>query len=250
MAAIEQSPQWPGAGGIDHIHQRQERWRPCQGNAKIFATQQQKCLGKPCQRQQRGKACQPPESARQARQLSAADRYPSRTGQRGGSVMHRKDDDQHAQHGRNHGHPKGGTKIIMGQRHQRHGQQGAEHRAHGIHRLTQAVGSTTLCGRRNVSHQRIARCAANALADTIKKTCGENCGQCLCQRKQGLGDRTQSITSQQKRLAPPHPVADGTRKYLDHCRSGFSNALDDADRQRARTQHGHHVKRQQAVYQL
>ena len=79
---------------------------------------------------------------------------------------------------------------------------GARKRADRVERLAQAIGRAAQLRRRFVGDHRVARGAADALADPVDKAGAEHRQRALGQREQRLGQRGQAIAEQDPWLAP------------------------------------------------
>jgi len=78
--------------------------------------------------------------------------------------------------GRRDGEPQHCPNVVGGPEHQQDGQQGPKERADSVHRLTQPKARAANLGRSHICHQRIARRAADPLADTVKHATRDNQG--------------------------------------------------------------------------
>ncbi len=81
-------------------------------------------------------------------------------------------------------------------------------------------------GRRDVGDQRVARCAANALAQAVGKARADDPGQRRRQRERELGERRNAIAEQHQRLAAAEEIGEDAGEQLDDQRQRFGHALD------------------------
>ena len=153
---------------VDHVHHHQHPRHQRQRQPDRLRAQQQERLAEARQREQRARA-----------------RRRSRKRGRGAPICARARGDAPAQAraGRSARAPRGrsprttGTparprsrtpaEVVGGQHHQRDRQQRPEERADRVERLPQTEARAAHVGRRDVGDQRIARCAADALADAV-----------------------------------------------------------------------------------
>ena len=104
--------------------------------------------------------------------------------------------------------------------------------------------------RRDVGHQRIARRAADALADAVDEARGDDGADAAGQREQGLVKRAHRVAQHGQPLAPAEVVAERAGEDLRDQRRRLGDALDQADRQHADAQRADQEQRQQAVDHL
>ena len=91
-------------------------------------------------------------------------------------------------------------------RQQRGGQQRAEQRAGVVHRALHAEGGPALVGAGEVGQQRVARRAAQALADAVADAHEGHRQRRAGEREQRPQQRRHAVAGDQPRLAPPGPV--------------------------------------------
>ncbi len=110
----------------------------------------------------------------------------------------------------------------------------AEKGAEGIEGPAQAEGRAAQPRRRGVGHQRVARRAADALADPVDEAGRDQPTDRRRQRKDGFRQGGEAVAHGRQFLASSDTVGERPRKDLgDRCRR-LSDALDDADGQRSR----------------
>ena len=159
-------------------------------------------------------------------------------------------DEQHAHHSRHYRDPEHQAEVVTRCRHQCHGCKRPGESAHGVHRLAQPVGCAALFLRRDVGDQRIARCAAYALADAVEKARRKYRADSSGEREQWLGQRRQPIAQQHQRLATAEPVGEHPGEHLGDRSRGLGDAFDEAHRHCGRAQDGDQEHRQEAVDHL
>ena len=98
-----------------------------------------------------------------------------------------------AQHRRHDRDPERRAEVAREIRHRAEREQRAADRADGVERLAQAEAASARVRRRDVGDQRIARRAANALADAIGEARADDPAQRRRQRKRELGDRREAV---------------------------------------------------------
>ena len=140
--------------------------------------------------------------------------------------------------------------MVGEQRHEQDGAAGADEGADGVERLAQAVGRAAHLVGREVGDQRVARRAADALADAIDETRGDDPGDVGRQREQRFRQRGEAVTDGGQPFALAQPVADDAGEHLGDGRGRFRDALDDADLERGSAEHADEIKRQQRMDHL
>ena len=138
----------------------------------------------------------------------------------------------------------------MSGRHQHDGKQRSCKGTDGVHRLAQAVGRPPAFLRCDICNQRIARRAANPLADTVYKACRQDRTDPGGEREQRFCQRCQSVTQQHQRFPSSDPVGEYTGKDLGYGGSRLGDPFDQPYRQRACAQHGNQEHRQKTVDHL
>jgi len=165
-------------------------------------------------------------------------------------LPHREDEDQDGDERRCRRHPEDRPDVVVEERHEENGKKRPRHRARRVERLTQSVGSPPLFWRYDVGDQRIARCAANALADAVDEACGENRVHCRRQRKERLRQRRETVADDGEQLTLAEPVAEGAGKNLGDGRGRLRRAFDEADRDHARAESRDEKDGQQRVHEF
>ena len=139
---------------------------------------------------------------------------------------------------------------FASQHHEYHRQQRPEEGAHRVERLAQAVGGAAQLRRRDVGDQRVARRAADALADAIDEARREHPADRRGEREHRLGEGSQRVAEDDQRLALPEVVADRAGEHLRDRGGRLRDAFDQADGQHRGAEDGAQEYRQQAVDQL
>ncbi len=145
--------------------------------------------------------------------------------------LDREQDQRQRQKCRNDRDPEHRLEIIRRPPHQADGEQRADKGSHGIERLAQAEAGAPHLRRRDIGDQRIARRAADALADAIDKARRHQPAYRGRQREHRLGERGQPIAYGREEFALAKPIGERARKYLGDRRGGFGDAFDEADGQ-------------------
>ena len=145
--------------------------------------------------------------------------------------MHAEDNKSDRDESRNHRDPEHGGKIVRKRRHEHDRQQRSDHRADGVDRLTQPIGAAAQIGRREIGYQRIARRAADALADAVDEACRCQPANTGGERKHRLGHCGKTIAECGEPLALAQIVTQCPGKDLGYRGRGLGDAFDDPDRQ-------------------
>jgi hypothetical protein len=104
--------------------------------------------------------------------------------------------------------------------------------------------------RGDVGDERIARRAADALADAIQEARAEYEPRSLRDREERFGKGREPVARGRDPLAPAKAIRERPGENLHHEGRGFRDAFDEPDRERARAQAHREIERQEAVDHL
>lgn len=239
-----------GAGGVGGAHHGEHGGHPRSGHARGVGPQQQEGLRRPCRRNGRGHAGEPPERCAEPAEFGAPERPgPRRRRGRCRRLPHAQRQDRHREPGRHHRHPQRVPQVDGGGE-QRERQQRPRHGAGGIERLAQAEGRAPSCRRRELRHQRVARGAADTLADPVRDPGGCDRRHAGRQREHRLGEGREAVAGEGERLAPAQAVGERSGEHAHRRRRGLGGALEDPDGGRRGAEDRRQVQREDAVDQL
>ncbi|ABA53387.1 200 kDa antigen p200, putative [Burkholderia pseudomallei 1710b] len=173
-----------------------------------------------------------------------------RGGGRGRGLFDAEQDQRDRGERRHDREPQHRADVIGEREHQRDREQRPRERADGVHRLAQPEARAADLGRRDIGDERIARRAANALADAIEQPRGGDRRRPCRERKERLRQRGEPVAEQQQRLAPAQPIAERAGEDLDDHRGRLGRAFEHAERRDAHAHRRHEIDRQQRVDQL
>ena len=247
---IGELAEWVGAGCIHDVHHHQHQWRERHRQATLVCTQHQECFAESRQGKNPTDSHDPPIRTTQTAQIFTPDRIDAFNPLWLFWLLHTEKQQRHRQKCRDHRKPENRPEIVGPQDHQPHRQQRPEERAHRIQRLPQPERSPAQIRWRNVGDERIARCAANSLADAIHQSCGQHKIDRAGERKQRFRNRAEPVPHHGQRFALAPIITQRARENFHDQGCRFRYALDQSNREHARAERRDHEHRQQAMDQL
>jgi hypothetical protein len=176
----------------------------------------------------------------QARQVGPVNRNPALlTGAWHGWLCNPIDDEADSGDRRNNRDPEYQSEIVVAYRHEQNYQHRSDESADCIHSLTKAKCSTALLNGGYIGNQGVARRAANTLPDAVDEACDQHQTRTARKGKERFGQRRETVSEQDKRLSPAHPVTDRAREHFRDRGRCFGDPFDNANRKSAHAKHRH-----------
>ena len=159
-------------------------------------------------------------------------------------ILHAEGHQQERQDRRHHGDPEHRAEVVAPREHERHRDERPGDGADRVERLAQPEGGPADLLGREVGDERIARRAADALADAVEEARGEHEERTGREGEERLGERRQPVAERGDPLALAQAIGERPREHLHDERGGLRDAFDHAHRERARAEAHGEVERQ------
>ena len=140
--------------------------------------------------------------------------------------------------------------MLFEDRHDDDRQQRPEKSPDRIERLAEAEARPAKMRRRDVGDQRVARGAADALADAVDEARRHQPADARRQREDRLGEGGEPVAERGEKFALAQPIRERAGEDLGDRGGRLGDALDDADGQRRGAERGDEIDRQERMDRL